>query len=69
MKKTDYLGIRIDPETKATLQAECDKLDWTLSKLAYRILQSWAEDQKGGTQSIYKFITMDNRYSDNTFNI
>lgn len=45
-KRTEQIAVRITPETKKILQDEAGRLDWTISKLAERILREWTEGAK-----------------------
>lgn len=42
-KKTAVMTVRIPPSTKAVIEAEAEKHDWTPSKLAEKILTDWAQ--------------------------
>ena len=44
-KKTEVITVRIPPRTKAALEAEAQRREWTTSKMAEKILTSWAEQQ------------------------
>lgn len=41
-KRTDQLNIRITPELTQILTEEAEKLDWSKTKLAEKILMDWA---------------------------
>lgn len=55
-KRTEQIAVRITAETKKTLQEEAQKLDWTVSKLAERILREWTEGTKKNGSSAIQFI-------------
>lgn len=55
-KKTDYITVRLMPETKEILQKEAEKLDWSISKLSERILREWTEGTKKNNSSAIQFI-------------
>lgn len=55
-KRTEFIGVRITPETKKTLQEEASKLDWTIAKLAERILREWTEGAKKDSTGAIQFI-------------
>ena len=42
-KKTEVLTIRVTAKTKQTILQEAKKREWTASKMAEKILTSWAE--------------------------
>ena len=44
-KKTEVITIRIPPKTRIAIEHEADRREWTPSKMAEKILTSWAEDQ------------------------
>ena len=44
-KRTAQIAVRITPETKEILAQEAEKLDWTVSKLAERILSEWTKNK------------------------
>ena len=44
-KKTAVITIRIPPHTRATIEKEAEKRDWTPSKMAEKILSAWADNQ------------------------
>lgn len=45
-KKTEVLTIRITPETMGVIQREADKREWSKSKMAEKIISTWAELHK-----------------------
>ena len=49
-KRTDQLNIRITPELTKILTEEAEKLSWSKTKLAEKILNDWARnrDKNGG---------------------
>ena len=52
-KKTEVITIRITASTKSAILKEAELRDWSPSKVAEKILTSWAEqqmekDQKNG---------------------
>lgn len=56
-KRTEQIGVRITPETKRILENEANKLDWSIAKLAEKILKEWtinAEERKG--KGVLEFI-------------
>lgn len=55
-KRTAQIAVRITPETKNTLQKEADKIGWSPSKLAERILREWTEGTKKNGGSIQFII-------------
>lgn len=56
-KRTEQIAVRITPETKDRLRVEAEKLDWTVAKLAERILREWTErTEKGETTGAINFI-------------
>jgi len=61
-KRTEQIAVRITPETKKRLITEAEKLDWTISKLAERILREWTENisEKDGPGAI-NFIIQQNK--------
>lgn len=42
-KKTEVLTVRITSTTKRTLEQAAESREWTLSKMAEKILSAWAE--------------------------
>lgn len=44
-KRTEQIAVRITPETKKSLAEEAEKLEWTVSKLAERILSDWTKNK------------------------
>ena len=44
-KRTEQIAVRITPETKKSLSEEAEKLEWTVSKLAERILNDWVKNK------------------------
>ena len=44
-KKTEVITIRIPARTKAAIEREAERREWTPSKMAEKILTSWAERQ------------------------
>lgn len=59
-KRTAQIAVRITPETKKILQQEADKLDWTVSKLAERILREWTTEAKERKSGSVQFIIQHN---------
>lgn len=51
-KRTEQIAVRITSETKRILQEEAQKLEWTTSKLAERILSDWTKNRKNNGGSI-----------------
>lgn len=49
-KRTDQLNIRVSPELTKILTEEAEKLDWSKTKLAEKILSDWAKkrSENGG---------------------
>lgn len=49
-KRTDQLNIRITAELTKILTEEAEKLDWSKTKLAEKILSDWAKkrNENGG---------------------
>lgn len=45
-KRTEVIAIRVTPETKRILQAEAERLDWTIAKLGEKILKEWTQTAK-----------------------
>lgn len=45
-KKTKVLTIRVTPETMNAIQREADKREWSKSKMAEKIISTWAELHK-----------------------
>ncbi len=41
-KRTEQLNIRVTPELTRILTEEAEKLDWSKTKLAEKILMDWA---------------------------
>lgn len=44
-KKTEVLTVRITSTTKHALARAAESREWSLSKMAEKILSSWAEQQ------------------------
>jgi len=42
-RRSEYIKINVDAETKERLQAIANKKGWALSLLCYKILQEWLE--------------------------
>lgn len=59
-KKTEQIGIRITPSTREILEKEAKKLDWTLSKLAEKILSEWTQEVKAKGNGSINFIIKEN---------
>lgn len=59
-KRTEQIAVRITPDTKRILQTEAQKLDWTVSKLAERILREWTEGAKQDSAGAIQFIISHN---------
>ncbi len=49
-KKTEVITIRIPPKTRAAIEEEAKKREWTPSKMAEKILSSWAEAQENDSE-------------------
>ncbi|MBQ9045333.1 MAG: hypothetical protein IJ112_05245 [Oscillospiraceae bacterium] len=45
-KKTEVITVRIPPRTKAAIEREAKKRDWSPSKMAEKILSAWAQGQE-----------------------
>lgn len=45
-KKTEVITIRIPPKTKAAIEEEAKRREWTPSKMAEKILSTWVEAQE-----------------------
>ena len=45
-KKTEVITVRIPPTTKAAIEMEAQKHEWTTSKMVEKILTSWADNKK-----------------------
>ena len=45
-KKTEVITGRIPPSTKAAIEDEAQKREWTTSKMVDKILTLWAENNK-----------------------
>lgn len=45
-KKTEVITIRLTSKTKATIEREAEKREWTPSKMAEKVLSTWAEQQE-----------------------
>lgn len=44
-KKTEVITVRIPPRTKAALEQAALQREWTVSKMAEKVLSVWAEQQ------------------------
>ena len=44
-KKTEVMTIRMTSKTKAAIELEAEKREWTPSKMAEKILSTWVEQQ------------------------
>ena len=44
-KKTEVMTIRVTSKTKSTIEREAEKREWTPSKMAEKVLSTWAEQQ------------------------
>ena len=44
-KKTAVITVRMPPTTKDIIEKEAEKREWTPSKMAEKILSTWAEKQ------------------------
>lgn len=42
-KKTKVMTLRLTPTTKAVIDREAEKREWTPSKMAEKVLSAWAE--------------------------
>lgn len=49
-KKTEFISVRTDAETKAVLQEVADKKKWSISLLVDDIIQQWLEENKQNKQ-------------------
>lgn len=45
-KKTEVITVRIPPRTRAAIEKEANLREWTPSKMAEKILTTWAEGQE-----------------------
>ena len=45
-KKTEVMTIRMPPRTKERIEREAEKREWSPSKMAEKILTTWAEQQE-----------------------
>ena len=45
-KKTEVITVRVPPKTRAAIDREAQKREWTTSKMVEKILSSWAEKQE-----------------------
>ena len=43
-KKTEVITIRIPPKTRHAIEQEAERREWTPSKMAEKILSTWAEE-------------------------
>ncbi|MBR4425105.1 MAG: hypothetical protein IKS66_04050 [Oscillospiraceae bacterium] len=50
-KKTAVMTIRMTEQTKATIEREANKREWTPSKMAEKILSTWAGQQQGNQET------------------
>lgn len=55
-KRTEQIAVRITPKTKKKLQEEAAKFDWTVAKLAEKILSKWTEEAETNGGIINFFI-------------
>ena len=44
-KKTEVITIRISKDTKNKLQDAADQREWTISKLAEKLLSTWVNEK------------------------
>ena len=44
-KKTEVLTIRLPASTKKAIEAEAERQEWSPSKVAEKILSTWAESK------------------------
>ncbi len=44
-KKTEVITIRTSRKTKTALEMEAKEKEWTISKLAEKILSEWAKEK------------------------
>lgn len=58
-KRTAQIAVRITEETKEILEKEAMKLDWSVAKLANKILTEWTKEAKNNNGSI-NFIIHEN---------
>lgn len=59
-KRTDQLNIRVTPELTKILTEEAQKLSWTKTKLAEKILTDWA-NKRQGNGGAFSFIIQNNQ--------
>ena len=45
-KKTEVMTIRVPPRTKERIEREAEKREWSPSKMAEKILTTWADRQE-----------------------
>ena len=45
-KKTEVITVRVPPKTRAAIDKEAQRREWTASKMAEKILTTWAEKQE-----------------------
>ena len=51
-KKTEVMTIRIPKKTKEEIVAEAEKREWSPSKMAEKVLTSWAEEVTSKNEDI-----------------
>ena len=51
MKKTEFISVRTDKQTKDELVKIADEKKWSISLLVEDIVQQWLEKQKKNQQS------------------
>ena len=49
-KKTAVITVRIPPSTKAVIDAETERKEWTTSKMAEKILTEWAKAKESAKE-------------------
>lgn len=59
-KRTDQLNIRVTPELTKILTKEAEKLSWSKTKLAEKILMDWANNIHGNGGAI-SFVIQNNQ--------
>ena len=51
-KKTEVITIRTTSSTKKALERAAERREWTTSKMAEKILSTWAEQESTGDLNI-----------------
>lgn len=54
MKKTEFISMKIDPETKEILQKIADEKEWTLSHLLRHIVELYIKKRPAEPAKEYK---------------